>query len=568
MAFSQPTDEAQTPALCQFCEESSDLRWKCINCDVFMCQLCITKIHSKIKSSDQHELINLKDFGSENAARTIHKVNIKNMTCTIHSDQICCAFCTDCDKPVCINCLIESHQKHKYRTLNEVYDTAISEMKELQNKLETCLQFFGDQKERLEKLLLDGDKKYQEIKDKILLNEKKMIETVSKYAKELLQELESKWKPTENKIKTELSAAQKTEEDLIAREENLKKTLQSHQASEIFSSRKKLDKTLPKKSEERINCDILKTKFISGNIFEKQNTRSTIFGDLYAVPDLELVSTYQSDLRNVLDILNCDNKTAFIACYTEKKLQKVKFEENNIKVEENLSISVLTMAKLNNNDILLSTGESELQVYSIDKQFKTFKSFSPLKSVSVHVSKNNKIFVGLTASYPVTYPATEDSVGRVVVLNQDADLQYTYEYDKDNQRLLTSPRRIITLNDNIYIIDSVNENREGRAVVLDYGGKLLWTYNGCDIKLDSAKFYPIDISATSSGMILVSDQYNHTIHVLNSAGEVIVCKNVKALGIELPLSLSIDKDGILWISCNSWTADKESKGKIFAVKLF
>ncbi|VDI65239.1 Hypothetical predicted protein [Mytilus galloprovincialis] len=484
------------------------------------------------------------------------------MPCTIHSNQICCAFCTDCDQPVCMDCLIISHKKHEYRKLNEVYDTAISEMKDLQNKLESCYQLFVDENENLEKLLIDGEKNYKEIKDKILLTEKEIKETVSKYAKELLENLESKWKPTQIKIITELFTTQKTKEDLVARKERLKKTLQSHQASEIFSSRKKLDKTLPEKSGETIKCDILKTKFLSGNIFEKQNRRSTIFGDLYAVPDLELVGSYQSDFQYVETIQNFNSNTAFIAGCFESKLQKVTFEENNVKVEEDYNIYVCNLAKLKNDEILLSTGESELQVYSIDKQFKPFKSFSPFKSVSVHVSKTNEIFVGLTECYPVTYPAKEDSVRKVVILNTDGDIQHTYEYDKESKRLFSNPHRIITLNDTIYIIDSQKKKNEGRVMGLDYGGKLIWTYNGCGIK-----FYPYDISATSSGMILVLDEDNHAIHVLNYAGEVIVCKVVKSLGIELPISIDIDKNGMLWIGCNTWKIDKKAKAKIFCVQL-
>ncbi|XP_063427021.1 uncharacterized protein LOC134710575 [Mytilus trossulus] len=567
MAFSQPTDETQTPAVCQLCEESSDIKWKCINCDVFMCQLCTTKIHTKLKSTDQHELINLKDFGSEDVAKAIRKVDLRTMPCTDHSDQICCAFCTDCDQPVCIDCLIDSHKKHEYTKLNEVYDTAIYEMKVLQNKLESCLQFYGNEKERLEKLLLDGDKKFKEIKDQILLTEKEIKETVSKYAKELLQELESKWKPTENKIKTELSVTDKTKEDLKARENSLKKTLQSHQASEMFSSRKRLDKTLAKHFQEEIKCDILKTKFLPGNTYGKHNTRSSIFGDLCAVPDFELVQSYQSDFSNVLDILNFDCNFTLITCYNKSKLQKVKFEKNNIKVEKDFSIGVINMAITKNDEILLATGESDIKVYSKDKQFKSYKSFSPLKAISVYVSKNNKIFVGLAECSPVTYPATEDSVRRVVVLNLDGDLQHTFEYGKDSQRLFTEPRRIISLNDNIYIIDRVNDQREGRVIVTDYGGQLLWTYKGCDNNVNKGKFYPTDITPTSFDMILVSDQLNHAIHVINIAGEVILCKDIKSLGIELPLCLSVDKDDTLWIGCNRWADDKDSKAKIFAVKL-
>ncbi|VDI72196.1 Hypothetical predicted protein [Mytilus galloprovincialis] len=494
MAFSQPTDEAQTPAFCQFCEESSDIKWKCINCDVFMCQLCTTKIHTKLKSTDHHGLINLKDYGREDVAKTIRK-------------------------------------------------------------------------ERLEKLLLDGDENYQVIKDEILLTKKEMTETISNYAKQLLDDLDSIWKPTENMIKLELSDIQKNNEDLLQREDSLKKVLQSHKASEIFSSRTMLNKNLPTKSVETINCNILKTKFVSGKIFKKQNIGKTLFGNLYEVPDLELVREYHSEIINIWNILNCDSNKALIASYTGGKLQKVLFDGNKIKVEEDFSISVLNMAKLGNDEILLSTGESDLQVYSIDRQFKPFKSFSPLKSISVHVSQTNRIFVGLVECFPITFPAKKDSVRRVVVLNLNGDLQHIYEYDKDNQRLFTSPWKIITLKDTMIIIDRVNKNFEGRVIGLDYGGKLLWTYNGCDTKLDSGKFYPIDISTNSSGTIFVADKDNHAVHVLNSTGEFIVCKVVKSIGIELPVSLDIDKNGILWIGCNTWKANKDSKAKIFSVKL-
>ncbi|XP_076099672.1 uncharacterized protein LOC143069100 [Mytilus galloprovincialis] len=491
------------------------------------------------------------------------------MPCTVHNDQMYCAFCTDCDHPVCLDCLIESHQKHKYRKLNEVYEIAISEMKELQNKLESSQKFFGHENERLEKLLRDCDKNYQEIKDNILQTERDITETVSKYAKELLEDLESIWKPTEIKIKTEMSDIQKNIEDLVTREESLKKTLQSHQASEVFSSRKTLDKNLPSKSMQTINCLILNTKFISGNITKELNTRPRIFGDIILVPDVELFRTIQSDFRNVLDILNCDNNLTFIACHTERKLQKVKFEKNNNKltVEEEFSINVRNMAKLKNDEILLATGESDIKVYSVDKKFKSYKSFSPLKTISIHVSKNNEIYVGLSECTPVTYPPTADSVRRVVVINQDGEIRNRYEYDKDNQRLFTDPWRIETLNDNIYIIDWVNKQKEGKVMALHNWGQLLWTYKGSDISSVTGKFVPIDLSATGTGMILVSDVHNHALHILNSAGEVIECKDLKLLGIELPFSLCFANNGVLWIGCGTRAAEKEKKAKIFAVRL-
>lgn len=74
---------------------------------------------------------------------------------------------------------------------------------------------------------------------------------------------------------------------------------------------------------------------------------------------------------------------------------------------------------------------------------------------------------------PVTYPPTEDSVRRVVVINQDSEIRNRYEYDKDNQRLFTEPWRIVILDDNIYIIDFVNKQQEGKVMALHNWGQLL-----------------------------------------------------------------------------------------------
>lgn len=188
-------------------------------------------------------------------------------------------------------------------------------MKKVQHKIESSLEFFDNEKGRLHKLHLDGAKNFQKIKNKITLTEKEISEIISKYAKELVQELESIWKPTENEIKAELSDMQKKKDNLLKREENLKKIFLSHQASDIFNSRKLLDETLPKKSMGTLYCDIMKTKFVSAYKLEKHNIR-TIIGDLNAVPNLELVKSYQSDFPNVMNIVHCDNNMTFITCPT------------------------------------------------------------------------------------------------------------------------------------------------------------------------------------------------------------------------------------------------------------
>ncbi|CAC5394310.1 TRIM71 [Mytilus coruscus] len=544
--------KAQTLAVCQFCEESSEIKWKCINCELFLCQLCSSKIHSKSKASMKHEIINFKRIETEDVDLSLRKMDLGSMVCTMHSEQKCFVYCKDCSQPVCSKCLTETHKLHDYKGLDEAYNDIVSEKKELLNKLESNLQFLRNAKDKLNKILSDGDKTFQETKEAIKQTEKEMKEAITKYANDLLQELEAKSKSSENMIKAELSAMKKNEDKLEARINNINQAKQYHQVADIFSP-------LTKYPVKKIKHNGV--KFIPGNMHKKLGSQS-VLGDLNIVPDLELIHSYQSAIQNVTNIIFSSDNCAFIGSYSSQKLQKVKFENHRIKVEREIKIKIYDMAKTRDGEILVSSEGSEIKLYTKDGQLNTFKSFSPLKTLGIHITKDHKIIIGLTESLKI--PATKDSIRTLVIMNHDCYIQNTIEFES----LLTYPYRIQSFSDRILVVDITNTEWEGRVVMLDERGKLHWTYNGCNsINSDQDHFYPDDIAITSTDMILVSDCENHTIHVLNPDGKVIVCKDVKCLGIELPLGLCIDKNQVLWIRCNTYAKDKFSKAKISCVKL-
>ncbi|VDI80738.1 tripartite motif-containing protein 9/67 [Mytilus galloprovincialis] len=247
MAFSQSIGKAQTPAVCQFCEISPEIQWKCINCELFLCNLCCSKIHNKSKASMEHEIINIKDIETVDFAKTMRKVDLQNMQCTIHGKEKCFVYCKDCSEPVCSKCTIEVHQKHEYKALDEVYEGLIADINEVEDKIESNLQFLKKEKNNLLKILSDGDTNFQETRDIILKTEKEMIEAISKFAENLLQKLEKKWKSSENMIKTELFAMTKKEDELETRKNNINQALQSHHVADIFSTSKTLDTSSPSK---------------------------------------------------------------------------------------------------------------------------------------------------------------------------------------------------------------------------------------------------------------------------------------------------------------------------------
>ena len=562
MAFSQAVGIAQTSTVCQFCEESPEIKWKCVNCELFLCNLCCSKIHSKSKASMEHEIINLKDFGTENFIMSVRKVDLDNMECTTHTKRKCIVYCKDCHSPACSKCLTETHKMHDYNAIDEVYSDIISTIRELIHTFESDHQSLKIETDKLQQLLADGDKNFQETREIILQTEKEMKDAISKYTNNLLQELEAKWKPLENVIITELSSLRMNADLLETRMKNLNQVLQSRQVEDIFSAGQTLYESLPNYSIKKIKP--YKARFIPSSLHVKIG--SQMLGDLYTVPEFEIVDTYQSTYKSVTNILFSSDKTALIGSFNCKILQKVKFENHNMKIKKEVKITMYDMAKTMGGKILISAKESDLKIYIKEGKLVTFISFAPLKTLGVHITKDNNIIVGLVEY--LSFPATTDSIRKLLVINSDGDVQHTIENDRDRQRLLSYPHRIKTLRDKIVVIDVINDEFEGRVVMLDHGGQLHWTYNGCKtINSDQVKFYPGDVAVTSTDMILVTDCENHFIHVLNSTGDAILYKEIKSLGIELPLSLSIDPNDVLWIGCNTCTENKSSASKIMCVKL-
>ncbi|XP_071170999.1 tripartite motif-containing protein 2-like [Mytilus edulis] len=57
--------KAQVPLSCHFCNEQA-IQWKCEECDVFMCTSCKEKIHQRIKSIQDHEIVSVSDIFKDN----------------------------------------------------------------------------------------------------------------------------------------------------------------------------------------------------------------------------------------------------------------------------------------------------------------------------------------------------------------------------------------------------------------------------------------------------------------------------------------------------------------------
>ncbi|CAG2204854.1 unnamed protein product [Mytilus edulis] len=101
--------KAQVPISCHFCN-GNRINWKCEECDAIMCNSCKDKIHDRIKSTKDHEVLSFDNVGDDPSASTevssevISSIfNSYTTTVPVHS-----LFCTDDDLVYIISAKLNS----------------------------------------------------------------------------------------------------------------------------------------------------------------------------------------------------------------------------------------------------------------------------------------------------------------------------------------------------------------------------------------------------------------------------------------------------------------------------
>ncbi|CAC5421970.1 PLCG1 [Mytilus coruscus] len=73
MAEQSNEKAAQMAFMCQFCDQQN-IKWKCVDCGVFLCDSCKEIIHTSSRSSDKHRILSIKDIGKVMSTFTINEI--------------------------------------------------------------------------------------------------------------------------------------------------------------------------------------------------------------------------------------------------------------------------------------------------------------------------------------------------------------------------------------------------------------------------------------------------------------------------------------------------------------
>ena len=271
MAFSGSIRKAQIVKLCELCENETNLKWRCIQCDKILCEKC-EKIHNKVQTNTQHQIVNLKIPFQD----VEQKVILDNIRCTEHQIKMTCLFCRTCDHLVCLDCISSKHNKHNFEPVEKILSEKLDELKGAEawycNDLTLCrakVKEFQISETKCESL-------FDETIITIKQREQTMIDSVRKYSIELQKQIELDRKSEKKKFLNIKRQTDQTEKTIIHHQDEIMAALKSIQGSTIFATATKFKKMMSDFNFNQIPSEI--KYFIPGK--ETVNDIPNLFGSL------------------------------------------------------------------------------------------------------------------------------------------------------------------------------------------------------------------------------------------------------------------------------------------------
>ena len=563
MAFSSSIKRAQNPKLCELCKTDLNIKWKCVECNKFICDRC-KEIHLNVQTNIQHQIIDIKSPFQD----VQPKIITDNIPCTEHTTKMTFLFCRTCDHLVCADCILSKHNKHNFEPVEKILSEKLDEFKGAEARYSQDLTLCQAKVEEFQ----ISETKYESLFDErittIKKREKQLIDGITKHSQKLQNEIELERKTVKMTFCDLKRQTDQAEETIILHQDEIMAALKSIQGSTIFTTATKSKKMMSDLNFNPIPSEI--KYVIPGK--ETVNDIPNLFGSLQKMKipqvesdiDFEVVNSYTTDLSGINNIITVDDKSTWVNDWGKQVIRQINIDNDNITTTKQISCYIYDMTLTSNNDILLSVfNSSDIKLLTKSGEIKPFFSVSSLLPLGIHVTSDNYIIVGVKEPDDDFTP-TDKSTRALLIFGMDGKQQHTYQYDSNKHRLFTVPYNITTNNNkNIVVVDRTSLDT-GRVVVVGWEGGLRWTYTGHSKINVTTQFNPSDVVTTTAGHIIVCDYRSHALHVLSEQGDILTCKVMEDMGIKYPLSLDIDMRGQLWVGCHS---GKQSGATIHKVKL-
>ena len=194
--------------VCDSCEtEGENVTMRCSRCHLFLCAFCSTA-HRRMSATKTHPLQPVEDLKGQIFKGNRHS---RPSFCSVHSSEKLCYFCQTCEKMICHQCSLTSHERHEYCDVDMIAKTFKVNMVNLMEQIK------GKRKQLSEQVTLAEE----DISS--LQGQKNTIRSsIEEYFKMLVEELKNRM----NELVNEVESLCKSKLDLLfSRQEKLQQTV-------------------------------------------------------------------------------------------------------------------------------------------------------------------------------------------------------------------------------------------------------------------------------------------------------------------------------------------------------
>ncbi|XP_052071087.1 uncharacterized protein LOC127709522 [Mytilus californianus] len=211
--------------------------------------------------------------------------------------------------------------------------------------------------------------------------------------------------------------------------------------------------------------------------------------------ELLLESSHSTSLKMIKRIVEISDEKCYV--FDESSLYCLEFKkEEKVHIKKIADIKAFDISLLKSNEILIAMKtEGKIMILKHSLKMKLFHSCSGLLPRGIHISKDDKVIVGVREEGELGLSVDEDCKRQIKILDINGLEENVFEYDKEGKRIVSMPMKIKTnADEDMFIIDRISK-LERRIIFLTKYGNVSWVYKG----EESAKylFQPWDLVVIS-----------------------------------------------------------------------
>ena len=538
----------------------------CLDCQDNMCEDC-SSAHKRTKVTRDHKVIPYVQVQLGRYDTDIRDYQQKK--CKAHDNTVYTMFCDRCEVLMCSECKIESHDDHKWTTLEKAvpkYQTQMQNLlKGIQKQIPSVHNYV--------KFLSNYDQSVVATQDKLVANIEKqtaMLHTMIDEQKALYIEEIHKAADTERcEIEVKSKNLKTAATSLQQNARYLSSLLRHGKSDEILC----LHREITHRLTQLINMQLdgVKTKLkmsFSPGLASSKNIQ-TIFGrmgiehayikeseDGLATSGALSISSILPNVRNTVELMasfdaegKADSKDIWptglaitkadeiVIADRDNKVVKIYDALGKLKTEikgqgENKLGSPFDVAVLNNGDIAVTDHEAE-----------NVKVFAMNGALQLAIKGHFKHPRGITVNNKGDIIVLDCQLKQLTIHNPHSGVKIKTIEAKDNHgsKVLVDPYYVtVTPQNNIVVTDTAAPNIK----VFSAEGKYLANYGGYGTKSDQV-LQPYGVCCDDYGYTFVADNKNYRIHLLLPDGKLTTFLITKTDSLWHPMGVAINQKGYL-----------------------